>query len=76
MRRTHGHLKEGDRHSNVADVKRYLNVATIDRDGLLVFKRFNPLQPSSVLIIVLCGVINGPVNALHIRFDHPSNKPV
>ena len=56
--------------TNIPDVKRYLNVATIARDGLLVVKRSNHLQPSSELIVVLRGVIDGLVTALHIRLDH------
>ena len=66
MRRIHAHLKL----TNIPDVKRYLNVATIARDGLLVVKRSNPLQPSSELIVVPRGVIDGLVTALHIRLDH------
>ena len=49
LRRTHTHLKQGTRPSkklnNIKDVKRYLNVATIARDGLLVVKRTDPLCP-------------------------------
>ena len=42
MRRTHAHLKQGTRPSkkitNAKDVKRYLNVASIARDGMLVVR--------------------------------------
>ena len=58
--------------TNIPDVKRYLNVATIARYGPLVVKRSNPLQPSSELIIVPRCVIDGLVTALHFSLDHPS----
>ena len=49
LRRTHAHLKQGTRPSkklnNINNVKRYLNVATIARDELLVVKRTDPLCP-------------------------------
>ena len=47
LRRTHAHLKQGTRPSKkltkVKDVKRYLSVATIGKDGLLVVPRKDPL---------------------------------
>ena len=50
LRRTYAHLIQGTRPSkklsNIKDVKRYLNVATISADGLLVVKRYEPLIPS------------------------------
>ena len=50
LRRTHAHLQQGTRpskkFSNVKDVKRYLNVATIAKYGLLVVKRDEPPAPS------------------------------
>ncbi|VDI80346.1 Hypothetical predicted protein [Mytilus galloprovincialis] len=56
LRRTHAHLKQGTRPSkkltNIKDVKRYLNVASIAKDGLLVVRRCDPLAPPNELIIV------------------------
>ena len=76
LRRTHAHLKQGTRPSkkvtNAKDVKRYLAVASIARDGLLVVPRSDPLQPASDLIIVPRSVIDGLVTAMHLRLDHPS----
>ena len=76
LRRTHAHLKQGTRPSkkitNVRDVKRYLAVATIARDGLLVVPRSDPLQPATDLIIVPRSVLDGLVTALHLRLNHPS----
>ena len=76
LRRTHAHLKQGTRPSkkitNVKDVKRYLSVASISKDGLLVVPRNDPLLPTRELIIVPRSVIHGLVTALHLKLDHPS----
>ncbi|CAC5376647.1 unnamed protein product [Mytilus coruscus] len=76
LRRTHSHLKKGTRPSkkltNIKDVKHYLNVASIAKDGLLVVRRCDPLAPPNKLIIVPRSVLNGLVTALHIKLDHPS----
>ncbi|CAC5394966.1 unnamed protein product [Mytilus coruscus] len=76
LRRTHAHLKQGTRPSkkltNIKDVKRYLNVASIAKDGLLVVRRCDPLAPPNELIIVPRSVLDGLVTALHIKLDHPS----
>lgn len=77
LRRTHAHLAQGTRPSkklsNVKDVKRYLNVATIAKDGLLVVKRDEPLAPSRECIIVTRHVLDGLLTALHIQLSHPSS---
>ncbi|VDI74272.1 Hypothetical predicted protein [Mytilus galloprovincialis] len=56
LRRTHAHLKQGTgppkKLTNIKDVKRYLNVASIAKDGLLVVRRCDPLAPPNELIIV------------------------
>ena len=56
LQRTHSHLIQGTRQSkkvtNAKDVKRYLNVATIARDGLLVVKRNDPLSPTRECIMI------------------------
>ena len=76
LRRTHAHLKQGTRPpkktTNIKDVKRYLSVASIARDSILVVRRNDPLVPSTELIIVPRSVLNGLVTALHIKLDHPS----
>lgn len=77
LRRTHSHLTQGTRPSkkvtNAKDVKRYLNVASIARDGLLVVQRNDPLSPTRECIIVPRKVLDGLVTALHIQLDHPSS---
>ena len=76
LRRTHAHLNQGTRPSrkitNAKDVKRYLNVASIARDGMLVVRRNDPLSPSRECIIVPRMVLNGLVTALHIQLEHHS----
>ena len=76
LRRTMAHLKQGTRPSKklttIKDIKRYLSVATISRDGLLVVRRNDPLLPPADLIIVPRNVLDGLITALHIRLDHPS----
>ena len=76
LRRTHAQLKQGTRPSkkitNAKDVKRYLNVASIARDGMLVVRRNDPLSPSRECIIVPRMVLNGLVTAHHIQLEHPS----
>ena len=76
LRRTHAHLKQGTipskKVTNAKDVKRYLNVAPIARDGVLVVRRNYPHSPSRECIIVQRMVLNGLVTALHIQEEHPS----
>ena len=76
LRRTHAHLIQGTRPSkkltDIKDVKRYLNVATVAADGLLVVKREVPFSPLRECIIVPRQVLDGLLTALHIRLGHPS----
>ena len=78
LRRTHAHLQQGTRPSkkltNVRDVKRYLNVATIAKDGLLIVKRNDPLAPTRECIVVPRQVLEGLLTALHIQLSHPSSN--
>ena len=76
LRRTHAHLVQGTRPSkkltNIKDVKRYLQVASIANDGLLVVQRHEPLSPSRECIIVPRQALDGLLTALHIQLSHPS----
>ena len=76
LRRTHAHLRQGTRPSkkltNIRDIKRYLNVASLAKDGLLVVKRDVPFAPSKECIIVPRQVLYGVLTSIHIRLDHPS----
>ena len=76
LRRVHSHLKQGTRPSkkltNIKDVKRYLQVATISKDGVLVIKRSEPLSTIKEQIVVPRSVLEGLLTAFHIRLDHPT----
>lgn len=76
LRRTHAHLIQGTRPSkkltNIKDVKRYLNVATVASDGLLVVKRNEPLAPTRECIIIPRQAVDGLLTALHLQLQHPS----
>ena len=78
LRRVHAYLKQGTCPSkklkNIADVKRYLSVISISRDGLLVVKRSQPFLPSLELIVVPPSVVDGLFTALHIKLNHPSRN--
>ena len=76
LRRTHAHLVQGMRPSkkltNIKDVKRYLQVASVADDGLLVVRRHEPLSPSRECIVVPRQALDGLLTALHIQLSHPS----
>ena len=70
------HLRQGARPSkkvtNAKNIKHYLSVATIARDGLLIVKQEQALVSAHELITVPCQIIDGPLTALYIKLDHPS----
>ncbi|XP_068706826.1 uncharacterized protein [Montipora foliosa] len=76
LRRVHSHLKQGTRPSkkltNIKDVKRYLNLVSISRDGLLVVKRNEPFAAPRECIVIPRSVVDGFLAALHVKLDHPS----
>ena len=76
LRRTHAHLVQGTRPSkkltNIKDVKRYLHVASVAKDGLLIVRRDQPLSPTRECIIVPRQVLTGLLTALHIQLSHPT----
>ena len=76
LRRTVAHLRQGTRPSkkskSLKDVKRYLNVSSLGRDGLLVVRKNDPMVPLTELIVVPRSVLDGLVTAIHIKLDHPS----
>ena len=76
LRRTHAHLSQGTRPSkkltNVRDVKRYLNVASIAHDGLLVTRRTEPFHSLRECVTVPRHVLEGLLTSIHIQLDHPT----
>ena len=76
LRRARAHLRQGTRPSkkatDIKDVKRYINVATVARDALMVVRRDDPLVTTRELIVVPRQVLLGLLTALHVKLDHPS----
>ncbi len=76
LRRVHSHLKQGTRPSkkstNIKDVKRYLNVSSLSREGLVVVKKDEPFCPSRECIVVPRPILDGLLTALHVKLNHPS----
>ena len=60
--------------TKIRNVKRYLQVATIGRDGVPVVKQSVPFTPVRNLIIVPQQVLSGRITALHLRLQHPSKS--
>ena len=76
LRRTYAHLAQGTRpnrkNTTIKLVKRYLRVATLSPDGLLVVKKDIPFTQTRSLIIVPQHALAGLLNALHFKLQHPS----
>ena len=76
LRRTRAHLVQGTRPSrkltDIRDVKRYLQVATIARDGLLVVRQDRAFLAPREAVIVPRNVLDGILTALHIQLNHPT----
>ena len=68
-RRAFVHLKHGTSPSrkarNLKDLRRYLNIATLDNDGLIIVRKDIPFQQARSLIVVPVGILHGVVTALH-----------
>jgi len=76
LRRVFAHLSQGTRPSkrdtHLKDVKRYLQHASIAKDGLLVVKRLDSLPAMTEAIIVPRSAMCGLLTVLHLRLNHPS----
>ncbi|XP_063968866.1 uncharacterized protein LOC135157450 [Lytechinus pictus] len=77
LRRAHAHLTQGTRPSKkltgIRDVKRYLQVATIARDGLLVVRRDHAFLPQQECLVIPRNVLQGILTALHLQLGHPTS---
>ena len=78
LSRACAHLKQGTTPSRKAtdlrDVKRYLNVARIARDGLMVVDQQGFLRSKSERIVVPRMYLPGLLTSLHIKLQHPSRS--
>jgi hypothetical protein len=76
LRRVFAHLSQGTRPSrkdtNIKDVKRYLQHASIARDGLLVVKRLENQPALSEAIVLPRTAIPGLLTVLYLKLSHPS----
>jgi hypothetical protein len=78
LRRVYAHLFQGTRPGpkacNIRDIKRYLRVCTIGRDGLLIVRWEMPFTTARDLTVIPQRVLNGLISALHLRLQHPSKS--
>ena len=78
IRHLYAHLKQGTRPpkklTTIADVKCYLNITSISKDGLLVVQRQQPLSRPIELIMVPCSVLYRLLTAIHIKLGHSSKN--
>ena len=76
LRHVHSHLKQGTRppkkSTNVKDIKHFLEVASISRDGLVVVKKDEPFCPSRECIVIPRSITDSLLTTLHIKLNHPS----
>ena len=74
LRRAFAHLRAGTRPSRkskgMRNVKRYLNLASINGNGVLVVCKPDPYFHQRKLTIVPKDILPGIVNALHLHFTH------
>jgi len=78
QRRVFAHLSQGMRptkkNTKIKDIKRYICVVILGRDGLLIVKQTTPFNRCSELTVIPQGVVSGLLTALHLRLHHPSKS--
>ena len=74
LRHTHVHFQRrpSKKLTNIKDVRRYLNRATISTDGLLVLKHKETFSPVRECIVVPQLVLDGLGTELHLKLGHPT----
>ena len=69
-------LTQGTRPSkktkNIKDLRRYLNVASVNQNGLLVVRKSDPFLHQTELIIVPSEILPDLLTTLYLQFLHPS----
>ena len=75
LNRVYAHLTQGTRPQkksrNMRDVKRYLQIASINDRGTLIVRKSTAFLQSN-LIVVPHTILDGLIAALHIQFGHPT----
>ena len=78
LRKTCAYLINGTRPSrkvkHITDVRRYLEVCTLNSDGLLVCRKPDPYTFQRELIVVPTDVLHGLLTALHLYFGHATSS--
>lgn len=76
LRRTAAHLRQGTtpskKETKIKDVKRYMQIVKVSKDGLLVIYRQEPFHTASEKIVVPRMYLHGLLVALHLKLQHPS----
>ena len=76
LRRLFAHLTSGTRPGkksrNMTDLRKYLSVASVDNQGLLIVRKPDPYVSHKDLIIVPVQLLPGIITAIHLRFAHPT----
>ena len=60
--------------NNLEEVKRYLNIAKVSRDGLLIVPQYIQSVGRADRIIVPRVFLDGLLECLHVRLEHPSRS--
>ena len=76
MRRAFAHLTQGTRPSRKArhlkHVKKYLSVATVDENGLIIVRKQDSFFHQRSLIVVPFNIMPGIITAMHLYLKHPT----
>ena len=74
IRQAKAQLRQGTRPSKKVtdkrDVKQYLKVCTLARDGLLVVRRDEPFMAATECTVVPRSLVHGLITAIHLKFGH------
>ena len=78
LRKTYAHLTQGTRPSrksrNIRNLRHYLNVATVDKQGLIVVSKADPFVGVRNLIVVPAEILPGLLQSLHLKFEHATKS--
>ena len=76
MGRVHAHLTQGTcpakKAKNLKELRRYLNCASLDSNGVLIVHKQDPFLHQRKLILEPSHILSGVLTALHIYLQHPT----